>query len=144
MNERNNTGIHWSIWLIGVAALIWNGLGIFNYFMQMDAEALSAMPDSHRAIVEGRPAWATGGFAVAVFLGALGCVLLLFRKSAAIFFLIVSLLGVLVQLVHTLNVVRSEVVFTSSDIFMIVVLPVAVAALLAVYSRWTADKGWIA
>jgi hypothetical protein len=49
-------------------------------FMQMNAEAIAAMPETHRAIIEGRPAWATGGFAIAVFGGAIGCLLLLFRN----------------------------------------------------------------
>jgi hypothetical protein len=39
------------------------------------------MPETHRAIIDTRPAWATGEFAVAVFGGALGCLLLLLKKA---------------------------------------------------------------
>ncbi len=39
-------------------------MGVINFFMQMNPEAVAAYPESHRAIIEGRPAWA---FAIAVF-----------------------------------------------------------------------------
>jgi hypothetical protein len=83
MNDKTVGGVHWSFWAIGAAALIWNVLGCMNFFSQMNAEAVAGMPESYRAIVESRPAWATGAFAIAVFGGALGGLLLLLRKSAA-------------------------------------------------------------
>ncbi|MCH7569152.1 MAG: hypothetical protein IH919_01085, partial [Deltaproteobacteria bacterium] len=94
MNDETVGGVRWSFWAIGAVALIWNVMGVINFFVQMNADTLAAMPESHRAIVEGRPAWATGGFAIAVFGGALGCLLLLLRKSAAYYLFIASLLGV--------------------------------------------------
>ena len=64
-----------------------------NFLSQMNAETVAAMPESYRAIVEARPAWATAAFATAVFGGALGGVLLLVRRSAAYYVFIASLLG---------------------------------------------------
>ena len=93
MSDETIGGVHWSFRAIGTVALIWNVLGCINFFVQMDPDMLSAYRESERAIVEGRPAWATGAFAVAVFGGALGCLLLLLRKSAAFYLFIVSLLG---------------------------------------------------
>ena len=58
-------------------------MGVMNYFGQMNAEMVAAMPEAKREIIESRPAWATGAFAVAVFGGEIGSVLLLLRKSAA-------------------------------------------------------------
>lgn len=109
MNDETVGGAHWSFWTIGAVALIWNVMGVINFFVQMNADALAAMPESHRAIVEGRPAWATGGFAIAVFGGAFGCLLLLLRKSAAYYLFIASLLGVIVQLIHTLGIASSTI-----------------------------------
>src|SRR5437660_11260791 len=105
MNDETVGGVHWSFWAIGAVALIWNVMGVINFFWQMNADALAAMPESHRAIVEGRPAWATGGFAIAVFGGALGCLLLLLRKSAAYYLFIAWLLGVILVLIHILGIV---------------------------------------
>jgi hypothetical protein len=81
MSDEDVGGVHWSFWAIGAVALVWNLMGVMNYLAQMNADVLAAMPESHRAIIEGRPAWATGGFAIAVFGGALGCILLLLCLS---------------------------------------------------------------
>ncbi len=143
MNDKTVGGVHWSFWAIGAVALIWNVMGVINFFLQMNPDALAAMPESHRAIVEGRPAWATGGFAIAVFGGALGCLLLLFRKSAAYYLFIASLLGVIVQLIHTLGIASPTIDFSPFDISMIILMPLAVAAFLIWYSKWAQSKGWI-
>jgi len=143
MNDENVGGVHWSFWAIGAVALIWNVMGVANFFVQMNADALAAMPESHRAIVEGRPAWATGGFAIAVFGGALGCLLLLLRKSAAYYLFIGSLLGVIVQLIHTLGIASSTIDFSPFDILMIIMMPLVVAAFLIWYSKQAESKSWI-
>ncbi len=143
MNDETVGGVHWSFWAIGVVALIWNVMGVINFFVQMNADALASFPESHRAIIEGRPAWATGAFAIAVFGGALGCLLLLLRKSAAYYLFIASLLGVIVQLIHTLGIASSTIDFSPFDILMIILMPLAVAAFLIWYSKWAESKGWI-
>ena len=143
MNDENVGGVHWSFWAIGAVALIWNVMGVINFFVQMNADALAAMPESHRAIVEGRPAWATGGFAIAVFGGALGCLLLLLRKSAAYYLFIGSLLGVIVQLIHTLGIASSTIDFSPFDILMIILMPLVAAVFLIWYSKQAESKGWI-
>ena len=79
MSDKSAGNIHWSFWVIGAVALIWNGMGAINYGMQMNPDMLASYRESERAIIEGRPAWATAGFAFAVFGGTLGSVLLLLR-----------------------------------------------------------------
>jgi len=141
MNDETVGGVHWSFWAIGAVTLIWNVMGVMNFFMQMNADALASFPESHRAIVEGRPAWATGAFAIAVFGGALGCLLLLLRKSAAYSLFIASLLGVIVQLIHTLGIATID--FSPFDKVMIILMPLVVAAFLIWYSKRAESKGWI-
>jgi hypothetical protein len=143
MNEKLVSGVHWSFWAIGAIALIWNVMGIVNFFMQMNTEALAAMPETHRAIIDGRPVWATGGFALAVFGGTLGCILLLLRKSAAYYLLIASLIGVIVTMMHTLAVAASTTDFSPFEILLMIIMPLVVAAFLIWYSKKTMSKGWI-
>ena len=100
MNDETADGVHWSFWAIGAVALIWHVMGGVNFFVQMNADAVAAMPETHRAIIEGRPSWATGGFAITVFGGALGSLVLLLRKSAATYLFIASLLGAIVTITH--------------------------------------------
>ncbi len=140
MNDETVGGVHWSFWAIGAVALIWNVMGVINFFVQMNPDVLTAYRESEREIVEGRPAWATGGFAIAVFGGALGCLLLLLRKSAAYYLFIASLLGVIVTMTHILGV---GIDFGLGEILGIILMPLVVAAFLIWYSKWAESKGWI-
>jgi hypothetical protein len=143
MNDKAIGSVHWSFWTIGAAALIWNVMGVINFFMQMNADALAAMAESQRAIIEGRPVWATGAFAIAVLGGALGCLLLLLRKSAATYLFIASLLGMIVHMIPYLGMTGSTVKFGSVEIAMFILMPLVVAAFLIWYSKQAESKGWI-
>ncbi len=143
MSDKTVSSVHWSFWVIGAIALIWNVMGIMNYFAQMNADMVASMPETHRAIIEGRPAWATGAFAIAVFGGALGSLLLLLRKSAALYLFIASLLGVIVTMIHTLGIASSTIDFSPFEILVMILMPPAVAAFLIWYSKQARSKGWI-
>lgn len=140
MNESAESKVHWSFWLIGVLALIWNGLGVANYFAQMNPEMLEMYRESERAVVTGRPAWATAGFALAVFGGAVGSALLLFRQSVSFYAFIISFVGVVVAMVHSLGL---DIEFGPGEIAGIIVMPLAVAGFLAWYSVRAKRNGWM-
>jgi hypothetical protein len=140
MNDKTVGSVHWSFWVIGAIALIWNVMGVINFFEQMNPNVLAAYRASERAIVEGRPLWATIGFAIAVFGGALGCLLLLLRKSGAYYLFVASLLGVIVTMTHTLGV---GIDFGLGEILGIILMPLVVAAFLIWYSKHAKSKGWI-
>jgi hypothetical protein len=101
------------------------------------------MPAAQRAIIEGRPAWATGAFAIAVFGGALGCLLLLLRKSAACYLFIAALLGVIVQGIPYLGMTGSTNAYGPVEISLYILMPLLVAAFLIWYSKWAESKSWI-
>ena len=143
MNDETVGGVHWSFWAIGAFALLWNVLGSMNYLAQMNADMVATLPETHRAIIEGRPAWATGGFAIGVFGGALGGLLLLLRKSIAIYLFIASLLGVIVTMIHTIRIASSIIDFSAVEILIMILMPVVVAAFLIWYSKQVQSKGWI-
>ncbi len=140
MNDETVGGVRWSFWTIGAVALIWNVMGVINFFVQMNPDVVAAYRESERAIIEGRPAWATGAFAIAVFGGALGCVLLLLRKSAAYYLFIASLLAMIATMIHTLGV---GIDFGLGEILGIILMPLVVAAFLIWYSKLAESKGWI-
>jgi hypothetical protein len=140
MNDETVGGVHWSFWAIGTIALIWNVAGVINFFAQMNPDVLAAYRESERVLVESRPAWATGAFAIAVFGGALGSLLLLLRKSAAFYLFIASLLGAIVTMIHTLGV---DIDFGLGEILGIILMPLLVVAFLIWYSKLAETKGWI-
>jgi hypothetical protein len=143
MSDDTTGGVHWSFWVIGAVALIWNAMGGMNYFAQMNADVVASMPETHRAIIEGRPAWATGGFAISVFAGALGGLLLLLKRSAATYLFIASLAGTIVTMIHTVGIASATTGFGPFEIFMMILMPLAVAAFLIGYSKHAESKRWI-
>ncbi|MDH4230186.1 MAG: hypothetical protein OEW11_10670 [Nitrospirota bacterium] len=141
MNAKNAAGVHWSFRVIGGVALIWNGMGGINFFAQMNADVVASMPDAYREVIHGRPVWATAAFAVAVFGGTLGCVLLLLRKSAARRVFIASLLGVMVTMAHALGMTRSTIDFR--PVWTGTSMSLVVAVFLVWYSKYAGRRGWI-
>lgn len=135
-NTKITGAIHWSFWAIGAVTLIYNLAGVMNFVAQMNADNVAAMPEGYRAIIESRPAWATEAFAVAVFGGALGGLLLLLRKSAAYYVFIASLLGAFGTMIHTLGI-AAPVPFVIGNLVQIVI-----TAFLIWYARWAGGKGW--
>ncbi len=139
MNDKTVGGIHWSFWIISVVTLIFNVMGVINYFVQMNADSLASFPEQYRPIIEGRPLWATAAFAIAVFGGSLGCLLLLLRKSVAFYVLIASLLGVIVSMIHIFAVAG----FSSFEVWIGVLMQLVVTLFLIWYSKLAESKGWI-
>lgn len=144
MNEDTTTRPPKMFYGISGAALIWNLLGVWAYIAQvtMSQEALAALPDAERALYENMPAWATGAFAVAVFAGAIGSLLLLLRKALALPVLIVSMAGVLIQMVHNFLLSDAlEVMGPASAIGPVIV--VIIGAYLIWFANDAKGKGWI-
>ena len=139
MNDKYTPGVHWSFWVIGSIALIWNVMGVINFFVQLNPEMLASYRESERAIIVGRPVWATIGFAIAVFGGSLGSLLLLLKNSTGFYLFIASLLGVVITMTHTLSV---GINFGAGEIIGIILMPVMVAAFLIWYSKQAENKGW--
>jgi len=138
MNDETAGGVHWSFWAIGAVALLWNVMGCMNFFSQMNAEAVAGMPESYRAMVESRPAWATGAFAVAVFGGALGALLLLLSKSAAYYVFIASLLGAFAAQIPFLGMSGFPTEALIGGLMQLVV-----GAFLVWYAKWAERKRWV-
>lgn len=131
-------------WIIGVIALIWNLMGVFAYITQvnMTDEVIAALPDAERALYENVPAWVTGAFAIAVFGGALGCVLLLFRKKLASLVFIISLVGIVAQMVYSFMLSKAAEVYGPGGMVMPVMV-VLIGVFLVWHSKQATAKGWL-
>lgn len=131
---------HWSFWLNGVLTLIWNVLGCVNFILQMNPDVVSSYRETEQAIIFGRPLWATASFAVAVFGGAAGNILLMLKMPVAYYFFIASLIGVVATMIDTLS---KGINFSIGELVGIVALPIAVAAFLVWYAKYAERRGWL-
>ncbi|MGV6832192.1 MAG: hypothetical protein ACWA5P_11610 [bacterium] len=128
-------------WIIGIIALIWNVMGVAAYLGQayMTDEVLAAMPQADQDYFADLPAWVTAAFAISVFAGFIGCVMLLLRKKLAALLLLISLIGVLAQNVYNFFM-QDYIELTGSRMAMPIVV-IAVCIFLAWYSRDLKSKG---
>lgn len=88
-----------TFWIISVVALLWNIIGIYAYLSQayMTSEVIATLSEPEQLYYNNVEDWATASYAIAVFAGALGSLLLLLRKKMAYTLLVLSLIAVLIQ-----------------------------------------------
>ncbi|MGI9261604.1 MAG: hypothetical protein ACR2QR_06200 [Woeseiaceae bacterium] len=140
MTDEIAVKVHWSFWFIGVITLIWNLLGALNFVVQMNPDSVTVYRETEQAIIEGRPAWATIGFGLAVFGGALGSLMLLLRKSISYYFFLASLLGTAIAQVHSLSL---GIDFGAGEILGIIVMPLVLAGFLVWFSKRSQRMRWV-
>lgn len=131
-------------WVVCAAMLSWNGVGAMAYVADatITADALNALPDAERALRVSRPAWATAAFAFAVFGGVVGCLLLLVRSPWALPVLVLSLLGVIVQMTHAFLIADSYAVYGPGGLIM-PALVLALSLFLVWFARRALARGWL-
>ena len=138
-----NTTTKPPMWFLVVAglALVWNLMGVAAYLNQMTMD-LSALPEAQRLFYQTIPAWATAAFAIAVFAGVAGSIGLLLKKRWAIPVLVVSFVGAVVQMTHSLLLGNGLEVFgTSALILPLITLAIGLA--LIGFAMLSKNRAWI-
>ena len=103
-----------------IIALVWNLLGLMAFVshIMMTPEMISELPTQEQTLYKEIPMWATAAFALAVIAGTLGCLLLVLKKAMAKEVLIASVLGVVVQNIHSFFVIDSMAVYGAASVIM--------------------------
>lgn len=87
----------WHLWLVGVLSLLWNGFGATDFTMTTVARdawfAMMGMTTEQITQFEALPSWMWAAWALGVYGGLVGSVLLLVRRRLAVAAFAVSLLG---------------------------------------------------
>lgn len=85
----------WHLWLVGVAGLLWNAFGAYDYVMTnlRDAEYLAQFPPEMMLVIDAFPVWVMAAWAIGVWGALAGSILLLLRSRYAFHAFTASLLG---------------------------------------------------
>ncbi len=133
----------WHLWLVGVLSLLWNGFGAYDHTMsnlQGDAYLRSmGITEAQLAYFHDMPPWMTAVWAVGVWSGLLGSVLLLLRRRWAREAFGLSLLAVVVSLIYAFLLSNGAELMAEHAPMQFVVL--AVALFLAWYAWWVSKRG---
>jgi hypothetical protein len=83
------------LWIVGLIGLLWNAFGCWNYSMTAYRSEvwLAELTAAQRAYVEGFPAWSHAAWAIGVWFGLAGSILLLLRRRWAVPAFAISLVG---------------------------------------------------
>ena len=95
----------WHLWVVGVIAVLFNGIGVFDFVMSMakgaSYMARAGMTPAQIAHYQQMPIWMVAVWAIGVWGAMLGSVLILLRNRVAFPVFAVSLTAFLVSLVYT-------------------------------------------
>lgn len=93
----------WHLWVIGIVALIWSLIGVMDYLMTQsrNEQYMSQFTSEQLEYFYGIPWWMVSVWAIAVWGGLLGAVLLLLRKRLAVWVFLVSLIGVVLNTLYS-------------------------------------------
>ena len=136
-------GRPWHLWLIGVIGSLWSSMGVVSFVLtQMKVEAvMSQFPPQQREYFESFPLWAVAFWAIWVFGGVIGCLMLLLRNRLAFPVLLASVIGAMVSNLGGLFLLGGMKVMAETGGLGLTVYPVIFAAFLAYYARAMSRKG---
>ena len=138
--QTTKTPVH--LWIIGIVALLWNAMGARDYIMtETHNEAyMSQFTEEQLEFFYSFPAWMVAFWAIAVWGGVLGALLLLLRKKLAVPVLIVSLACMVITTIHNYGFAGAADIVGPSGLFFSVLIFI-VAVVLVVYARAMTRRG---
>ena len=127
----------WHLWLVGVIAVLFNSIGVFDFVMSMTQGAKymasAGMTPDQIAHYQGMPAWMTAVWAIGVWGAFLASILLLMRRKVAFPVFVLSLAAFLISLLYTYVLTDGGAVMGRS-----MAIASAVIAILLLFFSWYA------
>lgn len=100
-----NVKAPWHLWLVGIIAVLFNFIGVFDFVMVMAQGAAymakAGMSAAQIAHYEALPVWMVAVWAIGVWTAFIASVLLLLRRKLAFTIFVASLAAFLLHLVYT-------------------------------------------
>ena len=131
----------WHLWAIAVVAVFWNGFGGYDYVMTQTGNAayLAQFTAEQRAYFDSYPMWMEAVWAIGVWGGVLGAVLLLLRNKLALPAFLTSLIAFAVSVVYGQMSGGSALMGTTGMVFSGLIF--LLGLIFVMYSRTMIRKG---
>ena len=136
-------GRPWHLWLVGIIGVLWSSIGVLSFMLtQMKVEAvMSRFPPEQRQYFESFPFWAVAFWAIGVFGGVIGCLLLLLKNRLAFPVLLASAIGAIVSNLGGLFLLGGLEVMARTGGLGFTAVPIVFGAFLAYYARAMSNRG---
>jgi len=124
---------HAHLWVVGVLGLLWSAGGALDYVMTQtrNESYMSAFTPDQLTFFYGLGTWVIAAWAIAVWGGVVGAVLLLLRKAIAVWVLLASLVAMLITTFQ--NYVLSNGMEVVGDTFNLIFTAVIFVISLGLY-----------
>ncbi len=139
--QGQRTPMH--LWIVGVGALLWNSVGAYDYLMTetRNATYFQRFTAEQAAFFEAMPSWVIATWALSVWCGVLGALLLLGRRRVAVPVLAVGLIGMLLTHLRNYGFAGAMAVIGDPAAIGVNLLVFAVAVCVLVYARRQVQSG---
>ena len=136
-------GRPWHLWVVGILGGLWSSIGVLSFMLtQMNVEAvMSQFPPQQRQYFESFPLWAVAFWAIGVFGGVIGCLLLLLKNRLAFHALLASAIGAIVSNLGGLFLLGGIEVMRETGGLGFTAVPIILGVFLAYYAHAMSKKG---
>jgi hypothetical protein len=133
------TPVH--LWIVGILALLWNAFGCFDYLMTnlKNRTYMAQFTADQLAYMNGLPGWLTAFWALGVWGGLIGAILLLMRNRYAVWALGLSLIGAIVGLGYQMFMTQMPASMKEGLMGFMPWVIIIIAAVLFWYA-WSVEK----
>ena len=142
-NETETVETPKHLWVIGVVTVLWNSVGAMDFVMTQtrNESYMAAFTPEQLEFFYGLPTWVVAAWAVAVWGGVIGSILLLLRRGEAVWVFLASFIAMLITTIHNYGLSNGMEVIgdTFSLVFSAVIFVVALA--LFFYARSMKQQG---
>ena len=134
------------LWIVGILATLWNAFGCYDYVMTKtrNMDYLSSMPgvsaEEMLAYVDAFPIYSHIGWALGVWGGLLGSVLLLMRSRYAVHAFALSVLGIILSIGWSLTLGPPPPAGTDEGMFAIFPYIIIAIGVFLLWYSWSMDK----
>ena len=131
------------LWIVGLLALLWNAFGCFDYLMTVTANQtyIAKMPADTVAYLSALPKWLTAMWAIGVWGGLAGGLLLLARSRYSVLAFALSLVGALIGMGYEMLRTQRPASMTAGAMASMPFVIILVCAFLLWYSTSAQKKG---
>ena len=132
------------LWIVGLLALLWSAFGCYDYLMTETANQayLSQFPPDMITYMDSLPAWTTATWALGVWGGLAGSILLLMRNRYAVWAYGLSFIGAVVGLGYQMFMTTMPESMQGGFMAYMPWLIIAICAFLLWYS-WSQEKNGV-
>jgi len=127
--------------IAAIASLLFMIVACAGYVLDVTMDP-AALPLDQRAVVEARPVWMVAAYAVAVWVGLLGAIMLILRRKLAQPLLLVSLIAAAVTFLPYAITPGVRDNITTNDIAVAVIV-LAITWTIFWFARHSNQRGWL-